>query len=199
MNFNINNTIFIKLDNLNEREIFSICVEYSLVFETLTTCKNTKLNLYIDNKLKKVVATSNNDNITFLTTDNIYYGGLTKREYDSFLAIKPTKVPKLKVNETSINLYKELNEKGFLRIDKFDNVINSVNDVNIDSILEEFGINGITPFEEEKQRGITITIKDNKIKRDISYYDIDTILDKIGLYGVNSLTKDEQKFLNDNN
>lgn len=199
MNFNINNTIFIKLDNLNEREIFSICVEYNLIFETLVTCKNTKLQLYIDNNLKKVVATSNNDNITFSTTNNIYYGGLTKREYDSFLAIKPIKVPKLKVNEASIKLYKELNGKGCLRIDKFDKVINSVDDVNIDSILTEFGINGITPFEEEKQRGITITVKDNKIKRNISYYDIDTILDKISLYGINSLTKDEQKFLNDNN
>lgn len=199
MKFNIDTTIFIRLDNLNEREIFSICVEHDLVFSTLINCKNRKLQLYIDTKLRKIIATSTNDHITFMEDDNTYYGGLTKKEHDRLSAIKPIKVPKLKVNEKSIKMYKELNDKGCLRIDKFDRAINSVDDVNIDSILTEFGINGIAPFEEERERGITITVKDNKILRNISYYDIDTILDKISLYGINSLTKDEQKFLNDNN
>lgn len=199
MKFNIDTTIFIRLDNLNEREIFSICVEHDLVFSTLINCKNRKLQLYIDTKLRKIIATSTNDHITFMEDDNTYYGGLTKKEHDRLSAIKPIKVPKLKVNEKSIKVYKELNDKGYLRIDKFDKVINDVNDVNIDSILAEFGINGISPFDKDEiERGITITV-DEKIKRNISYYDIDTILDKISLYGINSLTKDEQKFLNDNN
>lgn len=198
MKFNIDTTIFISLNNLNEREIFSICVEHDLVFSELINYKNLKLQLYIDTKLRKVIATSTNGHITFMEDDNTYYGGLTKKEHDRLSAIKPIKVPKLKVNEQSIKVYKELNDKGYLRIDKFDKVINNVNDVNIDSILTEFGINGITPFDKnERERGITTV--DEKIKRNISYYDIDTILDKISLYGINSLTKDEQKFLNDNN
>ena len=156
MKFNIDTTIFIRLDNLNEREIFSICVEHDLVFSTLINCKNRKLQLYIDTKLRKIIATSTNDHITFMEDDNTYYGGLTKKEHDRLSAIKPIKVPKLKVNEKSIKVYKELNDKGYLRIDKFDKVINDVNDVNIDSILVEFGINGISPFDNE---GILIILR----------------------------------------
>ncbi len=180
MNFNLKSTILINLCKLNYQQIFSLCLEYDLSFEKLLDYKNDKDLVYVELDTKGLVAVQSNNTITFAVIDNVYYGGLTKKEFDILSNIKPIKTPKIKCNEKTVREYTRLLSIGYdIRVDKLDNVIINNENINLDSILENIGI-----YEPSK-----IT----------TYYDIDILLDKISLYGIKSLTKEEKNFLDKNN
>ena len=209
MKFDINNVICIKLKSLDTTQLFSVSIEYDLLFDLLIEYKEKRDCLWLElkNNIYYSIAVSSNDEIKFLyNNDNEYYGGLTKNELDKFKSIKPVKTPKIKINEKSITKYKELLNKGYnLKVEKLDRSINAKEEIGMDvnDILDKINVSGIESISKSSISKLETkeTIKKveenvtNKIKIDVTYYDVDTILDKIGLYGIGSITEKEKIIL----
>ena len=148
MNFNIDKTICINLDVVNDQQLLAIALTYNFNFKDLIKLKNDKISkIWFEIKSENdfvIIAIFSKNSLTFLYQNGksysdddslIYYGGLTKKEYIKFMNIIPVKVPKMTKHPMALISYENYLKEGLYDIDT-----KSMNDAletkNVDKIIK---------------------------------------------------------------
>lgn len=130
MKFNIDKTICINLDVVNDQQLLAIALTYNFNFKDLIKLKNDKISkIWFEIKSENdfvIIAIFSKNSLTFLYQNGksysdddslIYYGGLTKKEYIKFMNIIPVKVPKMPKHPMALISYENYLKEGLYDID----------------------------------------------------------------------------------
>lgn len=137
MKFNIDKTICINLEVVNDQQLLAIALTHNFNFKDLIKLKNDKISkIWFEIKSEDefvTLAIFSNNSLTFLYENGksysdddslIYYGGLTKKEYIKFMNIIPIKTPKMPKHPMALISYERYLKEG-----KYDIETKSMNNV----------------------------------------------------------------------
>ena len=148
MKFNIDKTICINLEVVNDQQLLAIALTYNFNFKDLIKLKNDKISkIWFEIKSEddfSILAIFSNSSLTFLYENGksysdddslIYYGGLTKKEYIKFMNIIPIKTPKMPKHLMALISYENYLKEGIYDIET-KSMNNTLESKNIDKRIK---------------------------------------------------------------
>ena len=148
MKFNIDKTICINLEVVNDQQLLAIALTYNFNFKDLIKLKIDKISkIWFEIKSEDdftTLAIFSNNSLTFLYENGksysdddslIYYGGLTKKEYIKFMNIIPIKTPTMPKHSMAIISYEKYLKEGKYDIDT-KSMNNALENKNVDKRIK---------------------------------------------------------------